>query len=284
MEPNRTPLFCSVELAARIERAAAALAAAGAESARARADGRDDVLVVPLAGGIATWVGPASPLNKVAGLGFDGVPAGSELDAIERAFDERKVPVQVELASLAQAGIAEQLAARGYRLVGFENVLGIVLPKAVCQFDKAGISVNRIAPDELPLWLDTVVEGFASPDGQGVASHEEFPRAVLERTIGDLARDPAYSSYLARLDGEAAGGAAFHLFAGVAQLAGAATRPRYRGRGVQTALLAARLADAAAAGCDIAVITTQPGSKSQQNAQRQGFDLLYTRTILVRHR
>jgi hypothetical protein len=41
------------------------------------------------------------------------------------------------------------------------------------------------------------------------------------------------------------------------------------------------LPDAAAAGCDVAVIVTQPGSKSQQNAQRQGFDLLYTRAVLV---
>jgi len=33
----------------------------------------------------------------------------------------------------------------------------------------------------------------------------------------------------------------------------------------------------------VAVIVTQPGSKSQQNAQRQGFDLLYTRAVLVKH-
>jgi hypothetical protein len=41
---------------------------------------------------------------------------------------------------------------------------------------------------------------------------------------------------------------------------------------VQTALLSARLADATVAGCDIAVVTSQPGSKSRQNVQRQGFD------------
>ena len=64
--------------------------------------------------------------------------------------------------------------------------------------------------------------------------------------------------------------------------AGAATAPAHRRRGIQTALLSARLADAAAAGCDVAVITTQPGSKSQQNAQRRGFDLLYTRAVLVK--
>ena len=68
----------------------------------------------------------------------------------------------------------------------------------------------------------------------------------------------------------------------VAQLTGAATAPEHRRRGVQTALLAARLADAADAGCDIAVVTTAPGSKSQQNVQRQGFHLLYTRAVLVR--
>jgi hypothetical protein len=47
-------------------------------------------------------------------------------------------------------------------------------------------------------------------------------------------------------------------------------------------MLSARLADARAAGCDVAVIVTQPGSKSHQNAQRSGFDLLYTRATLVR--
>ncbi len=46
--------------------------------------------------------------------------------------------------------------------------------------------------------------------------------------------------------------------------------------------LAARLADATAAGCDLAVITVQPGSKSQQNVQRQGFELLYARSVMVR--
>jgi ribosomal protein S18 acetylase RimI-like enzyme len=69
---------------------------------------------------------------------------------------------------------------------------------------------------------------------------------------------------------------------GVAQFAGAATAPAHRRRGIQSALLSTRLADAAAAGCDVAVITTQPGSTSQQNAQSRGFDLLYTRAVLVK--
>jgi len=30
------------------------------------------------------------------------------------------------------------------------------------------------------------------------------------------------------------------------------------------------------------VVTTQPGSKSQQNALRRGFERLYTRAVLVK--
>ena len=89
--------------------------------------------------------------------------------------------------------------------------------------------------------------------------------------------------YLAWRDGVIAGGASVRMADGIAHFTGAATVPVHRRRGVQTALLSARLADAAAAGCDIAVITTAPGSVSQQNVQRQGFDLLYTRAVLVRH-
>ena len=69
---------------------------------------------------------------------------------------------------------------------------------------------------------------------------------------------------------------------GVAQLCGAATLPEHRRRGIQSALLRARLLEAAHRGADIAVVTTQPGSKSQENVQRAGFALLYARAILVR--
>ena len=54
-------------------------------------------------------------------------------------------------------------------------------------------------------------------------------------------------------------------------------------RGIQSLLFKWRIAVARAAGCDLAVVTTQPGSKSQENVQRQGFHLLYSRAVLIRH-
>ncbi|MGE5813737.1 MAG: GNAT family N-acetyltransferase, partial [Acidobacteriota bacterium] len=88
--------------------------------------------------------------------------------------------------------------------------------------------------------------------------------------------------YIARRDGMVAGGAAVRRSDGLAQLCGAATLPEHRRRGVQSALRHTRLLDAARAGCDLAIVTTQPGSKSQENVQKVGFELLYVRAILVR--
>lgn len=282
MKTPSTRLFAGTELAARIERAEKRLVADGAHTAQRR-DPDAGVLVLPVAGGVAVFAGKGSPLNKVAGLGFGGLIQEAEFDALERAFDERGVPVQVEFSTLGEPGVAAQLTRRGYVLTGFENVLGLDIssPDAVAQAAKE-VEITPGSDAELALWLDVVVGGFAHPDTQGVAGHEEFPREAIERAIGDLASSDGFLRYLARIGGEPAGGASLRLFEGVAQLAGAATLPAYRRRGVQSSLLAARLAVATSRGCDVAVVTTQPGSKSQENVQRQGFELLYTRAILVR--
>jgi len=275
----RTPLFCDTALAGRIERAEVQLIAQSSEAARRRTGMAG--FVIPIAGGVASFAGEGSPYNKVAGLGFGGVPDRAALDEIEKAFADFGSPVQIELAHLADPAIGAALAGRGYRLESFENVLGRALTGGSERVIPPGVEVRPSGEEEFETWLDVVAEGSVHPDTQGVPWHEEFSReAIIEAE-----RDSAAAGdvrYAALRDGVIVGGATMRIAEGVAQLTGAATAPAHRRRGVQTALLSARLADAAAAGCDVAVITTQPGSKSQQNAQRQGFDLLYTRAVLVK--
>ncbi|MGH3772934.1 MAG: GNAT family N-acetyltransferase [Pseudonocardiaceae bacterium] len=281
MNADRLPLFCDTALAERIERVEAQLIAKSSEAARRhRADTAG--FVIPLAGGVASFAEAGSPLNKVAGLGFGGVPSVAALGEIERAFTACGAPVQIELAHLVDPAIGAFLTERGYRLVSFENVLGLALKDEPERVTPPGVEVRRSGDDEFEPWLDVVVEGFAHPDAQGVASHEEFPREVIAGVMRDCEAAAGVMRYVALLDGVIVGAAGFRISEGVAQLTGAATAPAHRRRGVQTALLSARLGDAAAAGCDVAVVTTQPGSKSQQNVQRRGFDLLYTRAVLVK--
>ncbi len=283
-------LFATGSLAARIERAEARLAADFGALARRW---RDDVLISPIGGTMAVFAGPGEPFNKLAGLGFAESVEEVEgtLTRLEPEFDARQAPLQVELASLADNTIGPMLSRRGYELVNFENVLGLVLSDErqgvltgkVRAAAAAGVAVTRAEPHETAEWIDAVVTGFATPDRfDGPPSHESFPREALERVFGGLADVAGFERYLARRDGAIAGGGSLRVFEGVAQLSGAATLPAHRRHGVQSALLHARLLGAAGAGCDVAVVTTQPGSKSQENVQRAGFELLYTRAILVR--
>ena len=278
-------MFATASLARRIEHAEAGLIRDAARAC-ARRVSADQMVVREACGGVGVYVEPGAPFNKVAGLGFDGVPPLEFFESLEREFSERQAPLQFEVSSLADPSMVRLLTHREYVLVGFENVLGLPVDARVADALPPAaddIAVGETADDESSVWIDTVTTGFLQPDVfDGPPSHESFARELLERIFADMAAAPGFERYLARRDGVVAGGASFRVQDGVAQLNGAATLPGHRRRGVQSALLRHRLADGARRGCDVAVVTTQPGSKSQQNVQRSGFSLLYTRAILVK--
>jgi GNAT superfamily N-acetyltransferase len=272
------PLFCDTGLARRIERAETEFITAGTEAAQRRTGGSG--FLIPFGGGVASYAEPDSPWNKIAGLGFGGVPDEDQLADVERAFTVRGVEVPVELSNLADPAAGEMLTRRGYRLVSYENVLGLPLDGPPERVVPPGVEVRASGDDEFGTWLEVVLDAVAHPDTDGLPWLDDFPRQVLENAERDLAAAGA-RHYLALVDGVPAGAASMNIRDGFAQFS-AATAPAFRRRGVQSALLAARVADATAAGCELALVTVQPGSRSQRNVQRRGFDLLYTRAVLVR--
>ena len=279
-------MFAGRDLVARIERAECELLTESTRAA-ARREPSPSVVSIALGGGTATWSAPSSPLNKLAGIGLaeglDLAQLEAQLTDVERAFEQRGTPVQVELPTHADPAVGRMLTGRGYRLEGFEDVLGRPLSHRTPEPPAPTTTeIHESAIEDLGTWLDTVVDGFAHPDTQGLPSHEEFPREALERDLGDMAHVPGFLRFVARRAGAVAGAASMRITDDIAQLCGATTLPEHRRRGVQSALLGHRLALAAERGCRVAVVTTQPGSKSQQNVQRQGFALLYSRAVLVK--
>lgn len=274
-------IFADIALARRIEQAECGMLREAAEAV-ARRRNRADTWAQGIAGGVACYSGQTAPMNKIAGWGFDGLPDEAELQRLEQLYADRGCPVLVELAHLADPALATFLTARGYRLLGFENVLGQRLPAAMKPTAANGIHVERCGAGAPDAWVDVVVAAFGSLDSQGVPSHESFDPQVMKQVMHDLSAAPGLHRYLAYRDGRVAGGASMRICDGIAQLAGAATLPEHRRRGVQTTMLAKRLEDAALLGCDLAVVATLPGSKSQENVQRNGFELLYARAVLVR--
>jgi hypothetical protein len=197
---GRQPLFCDTALAERIERAEADLIARSSRAARERSAGTAG-FVTPLAGGVASFAEADSPFNKVAGLGFGGVPGADELDQVERAFAARGAPVQVELAVLADPAIGALLTGRGYRLESFENVLGRALAVTPGRVAPPGIDVRRSDAEDFGPWLGVVADAATQPDSQGLPEHEEFPREAVARAERDLVAAGAvrYTAHSARI-------------------------------------------------------------------------------------
>ncbi|MEZ5284255.1 MAG: GNAT family N-acetyltransferase [Vicinamibacterales bacterium] len=274
------PITASATLARRIDGVEAVLVSTMADAARA--DGEPEVVTWSIGGGTVALAGSGSPFNKAIAVGFDGPPDPEALAAIEAVHDARGCPLQVELSTLASPEAASALTGRGYRLVGFENVLARRLDDAAAP-PPGAIAVQEAALEERDLWIETLTDAFSQPDVfDGPPSHETFAREALVTNFRRFCASPGVLALIARIDGGVAGAASLFVESGVALLCGAATLPAFRRQGVQSTLLRTRLAAARACGCDLAVVTTQPGSPSQANVQRAGFQLIYSRAVLVR--
>jgi GNAT superfamily N-acetyltransferase len=282
-------LTASRTLAARIERAECDTGLAFAAELRKRGA---DVMIREIGGASAVFAGPGRPINKLAGLGFAAAIDDAALAEVERAYDARDAELRVELATLADPSVGLLLTRRGYDLIGYENVLGLALdPAAIDGLARAheadiarGVVVSPAGDGEARVWIETVADGFSVPDHfDGPPPTEAFERDAIVQIFSASSGAEGMTRYLARRDEVIAGGGASRIARGLVQLAGAATLPAHRRRGVQSALLRARLLDAARQGCDLAIVTTEPASPSQENVQRAGFALLYARAVLVRH-
>jgi hypothetical protein len=273
-------MFCPADLAARIDRAEARMMIAIAHGAGAR-DANLRPFVVEVGQGAAIFAGPGSPTNKMIGIGFGEALDPAVLDDVEARYAARGARFQAEVSVLAEPQAHAQLVARGYEASGFEHVLGHPMGSAIAPLP-AGVEIEIVSSDGLPALCDALVDAFAAPDVGGVGGDEIPPADEIRRWFMITMSVDGFRGYLARVDGAIAGGGSLRIDGAVAQFSGAGTLPRFRRRGVQTALYRARLADAARAGCTVGVVVTQPGSKSQQNAQREGFGLLYARQLLVK--
>jgi hypothetical protein len=269
---SHSPLLATAALARRVDRAEIDFCAlASTCGPRGAADSLD------AGGGRALYAGPGSPFNKVLGLGLGGTARDADLDAIAAFYRDRGAPVQIELCPLAEPGLALRLSARGYVVQAFENELGCALPVHT-PAAPAGVRIERTTADQDDLWVEVVAQGFAVAEGETAepAADAVAPLAGVMRQF----THPALARYLALIDGEPAGGAAAWASGGILGIFGTATVPRFRGRGVQVATAARAIADAGSA-VDFAIATTAPGSISQRNFERLGFQVLYTRTIFV---
>lgn len=255
------------ELATRLERTEAAANARFIE-ARGQVDAGRGATWRDVEGIWALFDGIDSPLTQTFGLGIERPATAAALEVVEAFFRERGAAVDHEVSPLALGDPLPLLAGRGYAPIELTDVLCRPLTDDDRVPPQPAIGVAPIGVDEGAAWTAAAVDGWSEHP-----EVEHFVRelgAVYPRTAGA-------TCFAATLDRTLAATGVLAMHEGTALLAGASTRPAFRRRGAQTALLAARLGHARAAGCDLAMICARPGSESHRNAERHGFGVAYTR-------
>ncbi len=273
--------FADLALAQRVEGAWDFLSVENVRSQQKRAP-ESGAAVIEVGGGHAVFLGAGSPLSQVQNLGLHGPVRGDDLGRIERFFRDRGAVIQIEVASMADPSLLAALSARGYLIAEQTHSL-VCSPRARPSREQpmhrsaatAAVEITRVGPDELEHWADVVLRCFFE--------EPETPPPLLREGAIAMSMVQGTTTWLARVGGQPAGGGLLMVHDGLALICGDGTLPGYRHRGVQTLLLQARLAHAAASGCKLATICTQPGSGSQRNAERQGFQVVYARTRLIHH-
>lgn len=230
--------------------------------------------VILSAGGFMAYAGRESPLSRALGLGLRGPMTAAEMDEIEEFYRRRGMLSRVELCPLSDESLRELLNERGYQIEDLNNIWFKPLHESD-SFPRVNDEVltRKAVEGEETLWVETVSRGF-------VEREEDLPKQM--EIAAPFFHQAGTSCFLAWTEGKAVGGGAVAVIGKTAGLFSASTLPKWRGRGVQTALLQARLKYALDAGCDLATIKTAPGSDSQRNVQRAGFSLAYTKLVMVK--
>jgi GNAT superfamily N-acetyltransferase len=257
-------------LASRLELAEAKANVASIE-ARAATEPHVGAKWIEVDGTFAMFDGPRSPLTQTFGLGMSAAPTPTAFDEIESFFSSRNADTMHETCPLADSALLRILPDRGYRPIEQSTVLYQALRATADAMPEPNQSlrVRLLSADEFDVWATTTSLGWS-----------DTPE--LAQFILDFGRSYAcaagMTTLIAEWDGEPAAAAALSIQSGVAVLGGASTVPKFRRRGLQAALLQARLAHGARVGCDLAMMVAAPGSGSQRNAERRGFRIAFTRT------
>lgn len=223
---------------------------------------------------IASREMPWPQFNTVKGFGHAGA---ARLDEVLKWYKEQGGSPQFEIVpSRTDGETLLALAKQGFYQSGFHaSMAGSIAEKADMKLEQhlTGIVVRRLGEHEVDLYAELHALGSGLPIA-GKNHIADNNRMLFSRE--------GWQFYAAEIDHVAVGVGVMHIHKHTASLTFAATLPDYRERGVQAALIAARLLAAAQAGCSLIVGQAAYCSTSQRNMERAGMSLCYTRSTWSR--
>ena len=267
-----TPASVEMTVEHRIEFTAARHAVEFAEKLReTEPDWRTETF--PLAGGHVVLSGRGLFVNRGLAVGLNQPVTPDDFELLEQRSRSIGVMPTLEVSPGADPTVGSECARRGYVDVTTTAVLVLPLPHVVTEPDPSGVRVTEIGVSKLPVWQELAAQGWShlARDRRRASDAWAAAASRVEGEVFFIARDADDSRPL--------GCASLTVRDGLAVLGGMSTLPAERGRGVQSALIAARLAAAIERGCDLAATTVAPKGASERNLIRLGFTPAYENVI-----
>ena len=212
---------------------------------------------------------PGPSFNTVKGL-----KDGDEkiVNLIIEYYQDRGIPVRFELTPMhASSDLLSYLSEVGLHQTDFHTTLYGALSEELMPIDPE-INIRKLKRNEFDTFADIYTRGFQMPSflKSGIAQNNEV-----------LYDNDNWSFYLASVENELAGIGALFIKDGIATLAAAATVPHLRNNGIQSALITARINQAKMLDSKLVVGQTKFASVSQNNMERAGMKIAYTKAIWV---
>ena len=221
---------------------------------------------------------PTPLFHRAIGFGTLVAASRAALDAILRHYARLGAPARVEVPDeIAPAAARRLLERSGFTrepAIHHVHVRDRDEPPALTSV--AGLRIQRVRRKDAVEFGRLVRDGFETQGDLG----DLFERL----TISSARRAPLdrLVSIWGSVDGARAATGLLFVAAGVGGLYSGSVLPAFRGRGIQSAMIAERLRNGWSRGIRLFTSQTGPDNPSQHNLHDLGFRLLYRSTFFVR--
>ena len=207
-------------------------------------------------------------LHRVVQIRVPGTMVDTMIDRALAHFRERDFDCAFTLSPLDRPGdLAERLQGRGFSLES--QAVAMLCDRDVRPFRSDSVEVEEFDQGLYEVWATTMCRSFDFPDEVG----------TLGRRVLDI---PEVRLYLAYVNREPAGTALLYSKFGLGCVDFIGTLPRYRRRGVASAVTARAVADSQAMGNRWTGLEVVAGSAAERVYTRVGFRPIHNRPRYVR--
>jgi len=213
---------------------------------------------------------PGPSFNTVKGLS-DGDE--KYVDEIIHFYNQKNIPVRLELTpGHVSSEFLMFLSNKGLYQYDFHATLYSEHPSHEDTDTHSKINVRELEHHEFDLFAEIYTKGFGMPAflKDGVAQNNKI-----------LYDNENWTFYLANIEDEPVGIGVLYTHNSIGTLAAATTLPEFRNHGIQTALIKKRMQKALEKGCRLIVSQAKFGSVSQNNMERAGMHIGYTKAIWI---